>query len=776
MITEVDLSGTPCFAPDTKLTGLKKINFIFGPNGSGKTTLSNKIQEINLNDQETDIEEIAVFNRDYIKDAFRTCQAPGHITLGKQSSTLQDEIDALKLRLEEEEKQLAQVNNEITKANGEREKTHTETLEKMGERRKNLTTALKQYDSLYPKSNPLIPKTNPALFSRLQEFDKANTPKSGVEYESLEDIIEMLKLIPEAGAREIGEISLPVPKFSLTEIENLLNSTVSLNTESTLSTFIDQHKLHNWIRQGLSTVEQNNLSNCPFCQQDLAEQIIIELKGLFNKEHESHINTIKQALQELNAYADACNTLAQTLATNTDYHVIDYNSSIKAINNLLKDVQHIQDVLEHKLIETNTSLTSELTDDPFQTISEHFSDISSKIKSYNASITAGKSKQKHDLQVARDALYQFLTAIEFREMLDTYNETLERISRNAPSESEVDSIQQEIRDIRATITDKQSVSTQVGEKMVFINSILSYIGFNSFSLTLPDHSTQASNYQPTSGQYILVRHNSDGSTEPIDTSTLSEGERTLLTFLYFIAKYYDDDKSTTSTPLPPTLLVIDDPIASTDAETFFLITNIIRRLLDQVSSSNNNNSVKQVIITSHNTRFLKEVAFSFLNERKSDSKACYYSIQKGQTGSSVFGPKASSFITNEYNELWAEVRRCNKIVVQAHKTHETPQAFPLLGNTMRRIIESYFLDIGGLGTITSLSKSTDRSTATLLAFCNSSSHSSIGSDIYDILHMDSFKLVTAFKRVFETLDGGQHIGHYKMMMRDRPGDTSQQNS
>lgn len=776
MITEVDLSGTPCFAPDAKLTGLKAINFIFGPNGSGKTTLSNKLQAIDLNDRETDIEQIAVFNRDYIKDAFRTCQAPGHITLGKQSSTLQDEINALNLKLEEEEKKLEQIDDKIKQAKSEREKILTVTLGSMGDQRKKLATTLKEYDSLYPKSNPLIPGTNPALFSKLQEFDKARTSQSGVEHESLEGIIEMLRLIPEAGATEIGDISIPVPKFSLTEIENLLNGTVSLNTESALSTFIDQHKLHNWIRQGLSTVEHNNLSSCPFCQQNLAEQIVIELKGLFDKEHESHINAIKQAFEAIKDYAAACSTLTQTLTTSLDHQVIDYTSSVQTINNSLKDVQHIQDSLKHKLIEPNSSLTSELTEDPFQTISEQISLISSQIKAYNASIRAGKGKRKQDLQAARDALYQFLTTIEFRETLDTYNQTSEAIDTNSPSKSELNTIKQNIKDIHATIAKKQAATTQVGEKMAFINLILSYIGFKSFSLTLPDPSAESLTSQPSSSQYILVRHNSDGSTVPIDTSTLSEGERTLLTFLYFIAKYYDDEKSTTSTPLPPTLLVIDDPIASTDAETFFLITNIIRRLLDQVSSSNNYNSVKQVIITSHNTRFLKEVAFSFLNERKSDSKACYYSIQKGQTGSSIFGPKASSFITNEYNELWAEVRRCNKIVVQAHKNHETPQAFPLLGNTMRRIIESYFLDIGGLGTITSLSKSTDRSTATLLAFCNSSSHSSIGSDIYDILHMDSFKLLTAFKRVFETLDGGQHIGHYRMMMRDRPGDTSQQNS
>ena len=770
MITEVDLSGTPCFADGTKLAGLKKINFIFGPNGSGKTTLSNKIQAIDLKDQETDIEEIAVFNRDYIKAAFRTCQAPGHITLGKQSSTLQDEINALNLKLEEEEKKLEIIDDKIKQAKSEREKILTVTLGSMGDQRKKLATTLKEYDSLYPKSNPLIPGTNPALFSKLQEFDKASTSQSGAEHESLEGIIEMLRLIPEAGAREIGDISIPVPKFSLTEIENLLNGTVSLNTESALSTFIDQHKLHNWIRQGLSTVEQNNLSSCPFCQQNLAEQIVIELKGLFDKEHESHINAIKQAFEEIKDYAAACNTLTQTLTTSLDHQVINYTSSVQTINNSLKDVQHIQDSLKHKLIEPNSSLTSELTEDPFQTISEHTSLISSQIRAYNASIRAGKSKRKQDLQAARDALYQFLTTIEFRETLDTYNQTSEAIDTNSPSKSELTTIKQNIKDIRATIAEKQAATTQVGEKMAFINLILSYIGFNSFSLTLPDRSTEAPNHQSTSGQYILVRHNSDGSTEPIDTSTLSEGERTLLTFLYFIAKYYDDDKSTTSTPLPPTLLVIDDPIASTDAETIFLSTNRIRRLLDEVADPERTHFVKQVIITSHNTRFLKEAAFSFLSQNKADSPARFFRIAKEESGSMIFGPDLSSHITNEYNDLWAEVRRCKAKVTSAQRTGDAPPRFPLLGNTMRRIIESYFLDIGEMGTITSLSKSKNKKVAILLAFCNSSSHSSIGSEIYEILSWNPRQLLAAFEEVFKSVDGGAHAGHYRMMIQERKAD------
>ena len=90
----------------------------------------------------------------------------------------------------------------------------------MGDRRKKLATTLKEYDSLYPKSNPLIPGTNPTLFSRLQEFDKANAPQPAIQHKNLEDIIRMLRLIPEAGAEEIGDISLPIqtthsPKLTL---------------------------------------------------------------------------------------------------------------------------------------------------------------------------------------------------------------------------------------------------------------------------------------------------------------------------------------------------------------------------------------------------------------------------------------------------------------------------------------------------------------------------------------------------------------------------------
>ncbi|MDR0481723.1 MAG: AAA family ATPase, partial [Cellulomonadaceae bacterium] len=40
MLTDIYLSGLPCFGANAALQDLTKVNYIYGPNGSGKTTIS----------------------------------------------------------------------------------------------------------------------------------------------------------------------------------------------------------------------------------------------------------------------------------------------------------------------------------------------------------------------------------------------------------------------------------------------------------------------------------------------------------------------------------------------------------------------------------------------------------------------------------------------------------------------------------------------------------------------------------------------------------------
>lgn len=771
MITEVDLSGTPCFAPGTKLTGLRTFNFIFGPNGSGKTTISNHIGTMNFESSDGEIEEVAVFNRNYIREAFRTRQAPGHITLGKDSSEAADEIDRLTTTLNELREKHATMRAQIETANKNEETLRDRTQKGLTKRRKALAAMLSKYDGLLPSRRTFIPGTNVTLLNKMLSHESQTIQDRTKTQQNLDSIIEKMKLIPKAGATEVPEPQVPQSEYSLETIEEILRKIPPLNNDSEMAAFASAHDLSDWISKGLDLLAKEQLSACPFCQRELTQSIITGLNNLFNTERETQLQSIKQARQSIGQHIEQVSKLIDDLRSDPTYKSIEFDDEIQAISDALTNVKLIEDRIELKELKPSTPLSTGLASDPMQDTERYLNQVSNKVKSYNQTIQAGRQKRTQMLTEVESSLFDYLTFVEFQTNLTQYKEQLDEIIKTKPSNTDIDHIESEITETQNRIKVEETKLTSVGIKMEFINELLTYIGFTSFSLITPP-TTHTNNSTATVGQYVLIRHTTDGTNVPIDTSTLSEGERTLLTFLYFITKYYDDSGSPQNTThLPHTLLVIDDPIASTDAETFFLITNIIRQLLKQISDFRETHPVKQVVITSHNTRFLKEVAYSYLsNNNNGDNIAGFYLISKDEEGSVISGPEATSRITNEYNELWAEIRRCRNLIKSTKGRPIPSPKFPLLGNVMRRIIESYFLDIGEKGSITSLGLSTNKKVAILLAFCNSTSHSAIGSEIYEISSWKPMQLLNAFEEVFSTIDDGAHRGHYEMMMRARTGD------
>lgn len=771
MITEVDLSRKPCFAPGTKLTGLRTFNFIFGPNGSGKTTISNHIGEMNFESSDSEIEEVAVFNRDYIREAFRTRQAPGHITLGKESSEAADEIDRLTTTLNELRENHATMRAQIETANKNEETLRNKTQKGLTERRKTLAEMLSKYDGLLPSRRSFIPGTNAALLNKMLSHESQTIQDETTTLHNIDSIIEKIKLIPKAGATEVPEPQIPQSEYSLETIEELLRKIPPLNNDSKMAAFASAHNLTDWISKGLDLLAEEEISACPFCQRELTQSIITGLNNLFNTERETQLQSIKQAKDSIGEHIKQVSSLIETLRSDPTYKSIEFDGEIQALSDALTNIKLIKDRIQLKELKPSSSLSTELTKDPMQETEKYLDQVSKKVQSYNQTIQAGRYTRNQMLNEVENSLYDYLTFVEFKTDLTQHKEQLDEIIKTKPSNTDLSNIEREITVTQNRIKAEETKLTSVGIKMEFINDLLTYIGFTSFSLITPP-TTHTDNNSATVGQYVLIRHTAEGTNVPIDTSTLSEGERTLLTFLYFITKYYDDSGSPQNTThLPHTLLVIDDPIASTDAETFFLITNIIRQLLKQISDFHKTHPVRQVIITSHNTRFLKEVAYSYLsNDNNDDNIAGFYLISKDEGGSVISGPEATSRITNEYNDLWAEIRRCRNLI-KSKKGQAIPSPkFPLLGNVMRRIIESYFLDIGEKGTITSLGLSTNKKVAILLAFCNSTSHSAIGSEIYEISSWKPMQLLNAFEEVFSTIDDGAHRGHYEMMMRARPGD------
>lgn len=114
MIENIHLANEGAYdATGTKLEGLKKLNFIFGPNGSGKTTISRVIEgsETFPNCQVIwtggSPLETRVYNKDFVEKHFDAeSSIKGIYTFGEnvevveKIKTLKGEADAIKAKLD----------------------------------------------------------------------------------------------------------------------------------------------------------------------------------------------------------------------------------------------------------------------------------------------------------------------------------------------------------------------------------------------------------------------------------------------------------------------------------------------------------------------------------------------------------------------------------------------------------------------------------------------------------------------------------------------------
>jgi wobble nucleotide-excising tRNase len=262
-----------------------------------------------------------------------------------------------------------------------------------------------------------------------------------------------------------------------------------------------------------------------------------------------------------------------------------------------------------------------------------------------------------------------------------------------------------------------------------INGLLMSFGFHGFTLS------QAENKRC----YKLIR--ADGSDVK---DTLSEGEKTFITFLYFyhLLKGSSSESGITN----DRVVVFDDPVSSLDSDILFIVSTLIRRLCEDVRAATTN--VKQVFVLTHNVYFHKEVTFSKQRSKLNDEM--FWTVRK-LSGESQIICHSSNPIKSCYELLWLEVRerKAGNLSIQ---------------NAMRRILENYFKILGGID----LDEIQDRfegneklACRALLSWVNDGSHSA-HDDLFIAVDDTTIDLyLDVFRRIF---DGRGHIEHYNMMM------------
>jgi wobble nucleotide-excising tRNase len=298
------------------------------------------------------------------------------------------------------------------------------------------------------------------------------------------------------------------------------------------------------------------------------------------------------------------------------------------------------------------------------------------------------------------------------------------LSVSARAVEDRETCEERIRELEKTVT---SIQPTINE----INRLLRGFGFRNFLL-------EASN----GNLYRLCRQDGSDAQE-----TLSEGERSFITFLYF---FHLLRGSTSETGLnTDRVVVFDDPVSSLDSDVLFIVSSLIKRTLEEASAKNG--SIKQVFVLTHNVYFFKEVVFDTARSGNAPQKhETFWTVRKVNDVSSVHRHQSIPIKTS-YELLWAPLREPNL-------------ADQSLQNNMRRILEHYFRILGGVsfedivGKFEGEEKLVCRS---LLSWVHDGSHS-IADDLFHTLDESAMqRYIVVFQGVFIRMG---HANHYNMMM------------
>lgn len=271
---------------------------------------------------------------------------------------------------------------------------------------------------------------------------------------------------------------------------------------------------------------------------------------------------------------------------------------------------------------------------------------------------------------------------------------------------------------RDEIADLQKSTVNIEEAVANINYGLIDLGITDFSIK--KHSDEL---------YRIVR---TGNSEAI-FSSLSEGERMIISFLYF-CEVCRGKRSATETPKKK-IAVIDDPVSSLSHIYVYNVGQLLK--MNFFSSS----LFEQVIVLTHSLYFFYELADSTHKRRKENQKL--FRLSKNGDGSNIKSMKYEE-VQNDYHSYWTVVNDKNQ-----------PPA--LIANCMRNIIEYFFnfVQKADLSNVAQKPELQDNKFQSFCRYINRESHS-LGQNIFDFKEFDYDNFREGLRLVFEVTGYPEH--------------------
>lgn len=492
---------------------------------------------------------------------------------------------------------------------------------------------------------------------------------------------------------------------------------------------IEKLSASDWVKEGYTKYYDANTAICPFCQQPTSAKFAQSLHDYFDETYTNNLNKLREFWQN---YKDQTQTIIQNACDILDNKGlrIQTDKLTQFVQLLKANVKTNIQLIESKIEEPSKPINLILIHDLVEDINALIEAGNLLIKEHNNIVVNIENERK----TLKEQVWKYIVSSELASVLKEYNRKKSGLDKTI-NEFNTKINKAKIRDseIIEQIKELRKQTTSIQPTIDAINGVLNNLGFTGFKLD-----------KTANGElYRIVRPDN-----PDAKNTLSEGEISFVTFLYF----YCLIKGTLSesSNVDDRVIVFDDPVSSLDNDVLFVVSSLIRKVINDTDIESS--KTKQVLVLTHNVYFYRQVTYRKHKAKISSNDVSYWVVKKDRTGSRI-QKYTENPIKSSYQLLWDEYK------------HNSSNAH-ILPNVMRRILESYFSLLGDLP-LDSISDNFEghnkQICESLLSWVHAGSHSVFDDAYYDITDDTVSIYKEVFKEIFIKTD---HEAHYLMMMGD----------